>query len=119
MLGILSLVARASDGNEREIADPCGNDRDCSGFLRCLDRVCAVPPAMLGVSDDRTPTAELASSEESRGRFFVELATTRYEKARGLSYRPSMDGRWGMLFVCGRLAEWFQAQPFRMGNWPV
>lgn len=79
--------------------DLCRYDRDCSGYYRCLDQICAVPQAVLGRSDGQTPVVEFLSGEMSRGRFFVELARGGFEQRRGLSQRPSMAEGWGMLFV--------------------
>ncbi|MCG6861930.1 MAG: DUF192 domain-containing protein [Chromatiaceae bacterium] len=92
-------AAGAAETNEGGIGDSCRADTDCRGYWRCLDQVCAVPPAVLGSSDKRTPTVELVAGEVSRGRFFVELASEKSEQARGLSYRPSMADGWGMLFI--------------------
>jgi uncharacterized membrane protein (UPF0127 family) len=88
-----------SRSNEKEPTVACRADSDCSGYLRCLDRACAVPPAVVGLATAHTSTVELFAYGTSRGRFFVELARDDYERARGLSYRPSMAQGWGMLFV--------------------
>jgi hypothetical protein len=77
-------------------------DVDCSGYYRCLDRTCAVPPAVLGRSDAQTPIVDLVAGGRSHGRFFVELARNWFERGRGLSHRPSMADGWGMLFVFSR-----------------
>ena len=99
LLGIgLPAVATSDAGGDRSDR-PCRVDRDCGGYLRCLDRICALPPAVLGHSDLQTPTVELVRRDGGRARFFVELARDGSEQARGLSHRPSMADGWGMLFV--------------------
>ena len=93
------LVAGTSETSNDPGGKPCRVDRDCNGYYRCLNQVCAVPPAVLGRSDFQTPTAEFLDGDLSRGRFLLELAVDRFQQARGLSHRPSMADGWGMLFV--------------------
>ncbi len=94
----LAVAGSAGDG-ERLDRGQCRTDRDCSGYRRCLDRGCAVPPAVLGRSHADTPVVEIGGGGASRGRFSVELADDPFERGQGLSQRPSLAEGWGMLFV--------------------
>lgn len=99
LIGSALAVAGSAGDGERLDRGQCSTDRDCSGYRRCLDRVCAVPPAVLGRSHADTPVVELVGGGASRGRFFIELANDAFERGRGLSHRPSLAEGWGMLFA--------------------
>jgi len=104
-LSAIPIVAICDPGRSGKPVS-CRIDRDCSSYYRCNpERVCAVPPAVLGQSDVRTPRLELVAGELSRGRFFVELARDGFERARGLSHRPGMAVGWGMLFIYPRAVQ--------------
>ncbi len=80
----------------------CLNDQGCPGYLRCIgeDKVCAVPPAMTGVHDEKTPVVVFKGKDGKEiSRYYSELAVNNPERMRGLMYRPTMKQDWGMLFV--------------------
>ncbi|MFU8802370.1 MAG: DUF192 domain-containing protein [Bradymonadaceae bacterium] len=88
------------------VGKSCLVDRSCSGYLRCMEAKCAVPPAVTGESEETSPTVVFrrgreADSEEL-GRFFVELAISPEEQQRGLMYRRHMEPDWGMIFIYPR-----------------
>jgi uncharacterized membrane protein (UPF0127 family) len=81
----------------------CFNDMACKGYLRCIQKKCSVPPAISGVRDEKTPQihfrrARQADSEPIRS-YYIELALSDSEQARGLMYRRSMLDDWGMIFI--------------------
>jgi hypothetical protein len=90
--------------NERErverealskIDSVCEIDRDCTLYLRCQEKVCAVPPAVDGAEDPDAPVISIAGQTQ----FYMELALDDAQRARGLMYRPRMSDQWSMLFV--------------------
>ena len=99
LVGVCLSGAGMVGGEDRANKELCRFDGDCSGYYRCQDQICVVPPAVLGRSDVQTPVVEFLAGEMSRGRFFVELAREGFEQRRGLSQRPFMAEGWGMLFV--------------------
>jgi len=88
--------------------DSCWRDPDCSGYLRCLEETCRIPPAVEGRADEETPVVTLSSPDDESGaepaEYDVELATTAAERRRGLMFRPKLAAGWGMLFVYPREA---------------
>jgi uncharacterized membrane protein (UPF0127 family) len=86
---------------EDDVGEACETDTDCSGYLKCRDKACEVPPAMTGESDEETPvvTFHEGDGENPVAEFHVEMATTPEARRTGLMYRPSMEQDWGMLFV--------------------
>lgn len=85
----------------KAVGTSCVVDLSCPKYLRCIDRACAIPQAMSGVSDATTPKVTFwsATGDKSLATFFVELATDDQERARGLMYRTSMKDDWGMIFI--------------------
>lgn len=78
----------------------CSVDADCSGYLRCIDNTCSVPPAVHGEHDEDTPRVRIMSQNGAEiAEFFVEVADTDAEQQRGLMFRREMQPDWGMLFV--------------------
>jgi hypothetical protein len=67
-LSAIPMVA-ISDAGQCGKPVACRIDGDCSGYYRCNpERVCAVPPAVVGHSDARTPGLELvAGTVRARG----------------------------------------------------
>ena len=98
--------------------EDCSRDPDCSGYLRCLEGTCTIPPAVEGRHDADTPVVTLSppddaatadggdgseDAEEAESvEFYVELAKTAAERRRGLMYRERLADGWGMLFVYPR-----------------
>lgn len=86
-----------------EVPEPgqaCEDDRQCTGYLRCEEGTCKVPPAIdgrdapsLGLVTFETPEGEELAS------FKVELAVPFHERQRGLMYRRKLADGFGMLFV--------------------
>lgn len=82
--------------------EDCSRDPDCSGYLRCLDGTCRIPPAVEGRRDEQTPVVTLSPPAEANAEpvdFYVELATNADQRRRGLMFRENMADGWGMLFV--------------------
>lgn len=81
----------------------CSYDAQCTGYFRCIDEVCAVPPAITGAHDETTPVVvfrdEKSPDSKEISRFYVELAISNLEQQRGLMFRRSMQPNWGMLFI--------------------
>lgn len=77
---------------------PCAVDAQCDKFLRCLDGVCAIPPAITGEVRADTPIATFTNGDEVVGQFFLEIADDEEEQRRGLMYRTEMRENWGMIF---------------------
>lgn len=78
--------------------DACSFDGECQGYGVCIDGFCQLPETMTGegaagviVVNDTT--------------FSYELAASDFARARGLSGRPCMAPRWGLLL------EWPDAAP--------
>jgi len=105
-------VTFATGGSEGTTGDSCRSNKDCTSYYRCLNGICAVPPAVSGHSDDQTPMLEFVDGEASHGRFFLEMARNEFERLRGLGHRPSMANGWGMLFVFPQTVQ----QPFTMAS---
>ena len=90
----------ANDDNESDFEPECRVDSECEYYFRCMDQVCAAPPAMTGERDETTPVARFFDEEGQKlARFYLELALTSEEQSRGLMYRTQMLDEWGMLFV--------------------
>ena len=81
------------------VGDACLGDRYCPGYLRCIAEACAVPQAITGERDGRTPFATFSGGEGEPLKFWLELATTPGQRERGLMFRREMLPDWGMLFV--------------------
>lgn len=83
------------------VGTSCVVDQGCPSYLRCIERACAIPLAMSGISNATTPKVTFwsAAGDKSLATFFVELATDDQERARGLMYRKSMKDDWGMIFI--------------------
>lgn len=86
--------------------DPCVRDMDCSGYLRCLEETCRVPPAVTGEVGEETPAVVFYPGDapedgqaEPVADYYVEIADSAAERRRGLMYRREMDEDWGMLFI--------------------
>lgn len=88
---------------ERSRGQSCLKDEMCPGYLRCIEKVCATPPAISGEHNETTPVAVFRSAREEGSsevsRFYLELATTDPQRSRGLMFRRSMKEEWGMLFI--------------------
>lgn len=78
--------------------DACGFDGDCESPLRCLEEECGFPAGMTGQADERTPWVRLVTDSAVTD-YFVELARTPAEQARGLMHRNVMRPEFGMLFI--------------------
>lgn len=78
--------------------DSCARDTQCDAPLRCPGGECRFPDAMVGNVSETAPRVVI-HTDNGPARFFVELATTPDEQARGLMFRRHMDPDWGMLFV--------------------
>jgi uncharacterized membrane protein (UPF0127 family) len=93
------VTAPVQDG----VGNTCFNDLACKGYLRCVNRACAVPGAITGQHDDKTPRVKFRAGRdlttEPHATFYVELAVQDSERERGLMYRRSMQDDWGMLFI--------------------
>jgi uncharacterized protein len=85
------------------IGKRCIEDHHCSGYLRCMDERCAIPPAVTGEAVETTPVVrfrrERDEGSEELARFYMELARTPEEMSRGLMFRRSMQPDWGMIFI--------------------
>lgn len=94
-------VRKVADSEEKRVA--CSYDAQCTGYLRCIEDVCAVPQAITGVHDETTPVvvfrADKSRDSAEISRFYVELAVSNLEQQRGLMYRRTMQPDWGMLFI--------------------
>ncbi len=77
----------------------CGVDGQCEKFLRCLDGVCTVPPAITGTVRADTPIASFYNGPTQIAQFFLEVADDIDEQRRGLMFRTEMKENWGMIFV--------------------
>jgi hypothetical protein len=105
-----STTATSPDAETRSleaVGDRCFNDTQCPGYLRCVDRACAVPPAITGEADESTPRIVIhdkpsQSASKDAHTFKIELATEPHERQRGLMFRRSMEDDWGMLFIYDR-----------------
>lgn len=89
---------------DRDGGKACLIDEGCAGYLRCIQRVCTVPPAISGERDEKTPEVVFRDGRDVRGakelsRFYVELASDNKQRTRGLMYRRSMQPDWGMIFI--------------------
>ncbi|MBA2662132.1 MAG: DUF192 domain-containing protein [Bradymonadaceae bacterium] len=87
-----------------EPSKSCTQDAQCSGYLRCIQGSCTVPPAVSGEHDAQsTPVvlfrAARAPDSKQITRFYAEMAISAQEQQRGLMFRRSMQPDWGMLFV--------------------
>lgn len=94
----LSAQMKASEGKS------CLVDKNCAGYLRCIEDVCTNPPAITGEHDEKTTPEVVFFDGEGEGarevsRFFIEIADSAPERERGLMYRRSMLPNWGMLFI--------------------
>ena len=76
----------------------CGLDLQCTGYLRCIDGACKVPPAVEGEALPNMAEAAFYRGEEL-ARFKIELAASDPERTRGLMFRRKMHPDFGMLFV--------------------
>lgn len=83
----------------------------CGPLERCFGGVCTAPPAITGRANAETGRVvfETATGERS---YDVEVVDDRFEIARGLMCRESMQRDWGMLF----LMESTKVQRFWMQN---
>ncbi|MEZ4459840.1 MAG: DUF192 domain-containing protein [bacterium] len=110
VLVALTLVACQTNQEAPKAAEPkvlaptppsvsCAVDSQCDKFLRCLDGVCAVPPAITGAVRADTPIATFYNGDKEVGQFFLEVADDPEEQRRGLMYRTEMRDNWGMIFV--------------------
>lgn len=78
----------------------CAGDPYCPGYLRCIERACAVPPAITGEHDASTPRVTFSAPDGSPvASFHIELATNDPQRMRGLMFRREMKDDWGMLFI--------------------
>ena len=68
----------------------CAVDAQCEKFLRCLDGVCATPPAITGEVRADTPIATFYNGDKAVGQFFLEVADDFEEQRRGLMYRSEI-----------------------------
>lgn len=114
-----SPSAESSDPSNESDSDrgrSCRVDRQCDSYLRCIEGACRIPPAVTGEHDDETPrihfyeqagggSSDTGESDDVIASFWIELATTRSERSRGLMYRRNMADGWGMLFVYPGSAE--------------
>lgn len=87
----------ASEPAPPEVA--CGVDGQCDKFLRCLDGVCTIPPAITGTVRADTPIASFYNGENQVAQVFLEVADDVDEQRRGLMFRTEMKENWGMIFV--------------------
>lgn len=98
-----SADPEAGDGLMATRGDSCTDITDCSGYLRCIERTCRVPPAVDGDVTDTTPAATFRTEADGAGEevadFHLELATTPRQRERGLMFRREMADGWGMLFI--------------------
>lgn len=90
---------RPAPGGTEGFGQACANDRHCPGYLRCQGRSCGIPPAMRGDGPAVGPTVLFDLGGNREAAFRVELAIEPFEQMRGLMFRPTMDPRWGMLFL--------------------
>lgn len=112
-VGAPTEADQASEKSPEELAlekvgQACVVDHTCPLYLRCVQSKCAVPGAISGVKDERTPIARFRPRGDAAGSpisFFLELATDDKQRARGLMYRRSILPDWGMLFVYGANRE--------------
>ena len=100
-----AATSPSSEAIQRSEGTRCAFDQGCAEYLRCIDKVCAVPPAITGIHDaSTTPVAVFRTAREEQGaeelaRFKLELALSDAEQRRGLMYRRSMLPDWGMIFI--------------------
>lgn len=101
--GTESEAQEAGDDLMATEGESCASIDDCSGYLRCIERTCEVPPAVDGDATESTPVATFRGGSEGAGdevaEFYLELATTPAQRERGLMFRQKMADGWGMLFV--------------------
>lgn len=85
------------------VGQRCLEDRHCSGYLRCMNERCAIPPAVTGEATETTPVAVFRGQKDRASpeiaRFYLELALTAEEQSRGLMFRRHMEPDWGMIFI--------------------
>jgi uncharacterized membrane protein (UPF0127 family) len=77
----------------------CRDDRDCDGYLRCVDATCKVPPAVEGEAVEGMSEVTFVDGDSEVASFKVELAVEPWERSRGLMHRRKMHPDFGMLFV--------------------
>jgi uncharacterized membrane protein (UPF0127 family) len=95
--------AAAAPAGPEGVGRTCFNDLACNSYLRCVEKRCAIPGAVSGEHNERTPQVMFrsgrAADTEQLATFYVEIASTDSERERGLMYRRTMQDDWGMLFV--------------------
>lgn len=96
------VASGPDDGSEQneDTEGSCEIDDDCQSYYRCRQGACVTPPAMTGQPQASTPVATFYDGDDQVvARFYLELALSEAEQARGLMHRPEMHDDWGMLFV--------------------
>jgi hypothetical protein len=92
---LTSLRSNHSVANE---GASCSQDNDCDSPLRCIDALCAFPPAMTGYRNEVSPRVTFTTADGTF-EYVVELAMTSPQQQRGLMHRHTMVADAGMIFV--------------------
>ena len=87
------------NANGQDVAAACFDDQSCSGYLRCEQGRCVVPPAVDGRIVDGMPSAVFVDGDRELATIMLEIADDQAERNRGLMFRRKMHPDFGMLFI--------------------
>ena len=94
----LPLMVIEQSDFQRDYLKPCKHTSQCSAPLICKDKVCKIPPSIIGKSDENTKTLKYTTSEGEKS-IYIEVVSDNYTTQRGMMMRRICHPEWGMLFV--------------------
>lgn len=95
-----SVVHNDPPGAPEGLGMACGSVKDCPSFLSCVDKACAMPASLRDSPGETTPRLEVVTGEDAGvASFYLELAISPDEHAKGLMFRRELPDDWGMLFI--------------------
>ena len=77
----------------------CVHTSQCLAPLVCTNKICKIPPSILGKTDENTPKLTFKNAEGEEQFVYIEIVADDYTTQRGMMMRRSCHPEWGMLFV--------------------